>query len=214
MFLGAQTDVRPFYGAADVFALPTIYDPLPNAALEALACGLPVLTTTTCGAAELLTAAKRRWSKPATWRRSRPASIDLCARAPADARCGPRQRRPSRPRRWPRSWWRFTRGWSERRASATTGRRRSTKASKEKRARWPAASSGFGPRPALQQFVEQRAKSAPASSRGSRYRKPVKPLLTVSVKGGACTAITGVPQACASMMLRPSASFSGRPESR
>ncbi len=54
MFLGPQQDVRPFYGAADVFALPTIYDPLPNAVLEALACGLPVLTTTTCGAAELL----------------------------------------------------------------------------------------------------------------------------------------------------------------
>lgn len=57
MFLGAQTDVRPFYGAADVFALPTLYDPLPNAALEALACGLPLLTTTTCGAAELVTPA-------------------------------------------------------------------------------------------------------------------------------------------------------------
>jgi UDP-glucose:(heptosyl)LPS alpha-1,3-glucosyltransferase len=57
MFLGAQTDVRPFYGAADVFALPTLYDPFPNAALEALACGLPLVTTTTCGAAELVTAA-------------------------------------------------------------------------------------------------------------------------------------------------------------
>lgn len=54
MFLGGQTDVLPFYAAADVFALPTTYDPLPNAALEALACGLPVLTTPTCGAAELL----------------------------------------------------------------------------------------------------------------------------------------------------------------
>jgi UDP-glucose:(heptosyl)LPS alpha-1,3-glucosyltransferase len=49
--------VRPFYGAADVFALPTLYDPFPNAALEALACGLPLVTTTTCGAAELVTAA-------------------------------------------------------------------------------------------------------------------------------------------------------------
>ncbi len=57
MFLGAQTDVRPFYGAADVFALPTHYDPFPNAALEALACGLPLATTTTCGAAELVTEA-------------------------------------------------------------------------------------------------------------------------------------------------------------
>lgn len=57
LFLGAQTDVKPFYGAADVFALPTLYDPFPNAALEALACGLPLVTTATCGAAELLTPA-------------------------------------------------------------------------------------------------------------------------------------------------------------
>jgi UDP-glucose:(heptosyl)LPS alpha-1,3-glucosyltransferase len=56
-FFGAQKDVRPFYGAADLFALPTLYDPFPNAALEALACGLPVVTTTSCGAAELITAA-------------------------------------------------------------------------------------------------------------------------------------------------------------
>lgn len=54
LFLGAQADVKPFYAAADVFALPTQYDPFPNAALEALACGLPLLTTTTCGAAELV----------------------------------------------------------------------------------------------------------------------------------------------------------------
>ena len=56
LFLGAQTDVKPFYGAADVFVLPTLYDPFPNAALEALACGLPLVTTTTCGAAELVNA--------------------------------------------------------------------------------------------------------------------------------------------------------------
>lgn len=55
-FLGGQKDVRPFYGAADAFALPTLYDPFPNAALEALACGLPVLTSTSCGAAELIEA--------------------------------------------------------------------------------------------------------------------------------------------------------------
>jgi len=34
--------------------LPTLYDPFPNAALEALACGLPVITTSACGVAELL----------------------------------------------------------------------------------------------------------------------------------------------------------------
>jgi UDP-glucose:(heptosyl)LPS alpha-1,3-glucosyltransferase len=52
--LGAQDDVRPFYGAADVFVLPTLYDPCPNAALEAMACGLPVVTSTKSGAAELV----------------------------------------------------------------------------------------------------------------------------------------------------------------
>jgi UDP-glucose:(heptosyl)LPS alpha-1,3-glucosyltransferase len=53
-FFGPQPDVRPFYGAADLVALPTLYDPFPNAALEALACGLPLVTTTSCGAAELV----------------------------------------------------------------------------------------------------------------------------------------------------------------
>ncbi|OHC63173.1 MAG: glycosyl transferase family 1 [Rhodocyclales bacterium GWA2_65_20] len=53
-FLGGQQDVRPYYGAADMFCLPTLYDPMPNAALEAFACGLPVVTSTTCGAAELI----------------------------------------------------------------------------------------------------------------------------------------------------------------
>ena len=52
--LGVQDDPKPFYGAADVFVLPTLYDPCPHAALEAMACGLPVVTSTKCGAAELL----------------------------------------------------------------------------------------------------------------------------------------------------------------
>lgn len=54
-FLGGQQDVRRYYAAADLFCLPTLYDPMPNAALEALACGLAVVTTTSCGAAELVT---------------------------------------------------------------------------------------------------------------------------------------------------------------
>ncbi len=55
-FTGPLSDVRPWYGAADGFVLPTLYDPCPNAALEALACGLPMVTSTTCGA--------REWVKP------------------------------------------------------------------------------------------------------------------------------------------------------
>jgi UDP-glucose:(heptosyl)LPS alpha-1,3-glucosyltransferase len=53
-FLGAVNDVRPYYAAADGFVLPTIYDPCPNAILEALACGLPTVTTNYCGASEWL----------------------------------------------------------------------------------------------------------------------------------------------------------------
>jgi len=58
---GGQADVRPWYGAADVFALPTLYDPFPNAALEALASGLPVVTTRNCGAAELIEDGANGW---------------------------------------------------------------------------------------------------------------------------------------------------------
>ena len=53
-FLGPQQDVRPFYGAADTVVLPTLYDPFPNVALEAMACGLPLVTSTKSGAAELI----------------------------------------------------------------------------------------------------------------------------------------------------------------
>jgi UDP-glucose:(heptosyl)LPS alpha-1,3-glucosyltransferase len=53
-FVGAVSDVRPYYAAADAFLLATLYDPQPNAALEAMACALPVVTTPKCGAAELL----------------------------------------------------------------------------------------------------------------------------------------------------------------
>jgi len=55
VFSGPQAEVRPFYGAGDVFLLPTIYEPFANVCLEALACGLPVITSAMNGAAEILT---------------------------------------------------------------------------------------------------------------------------------------------------------------
>jgi UDP-glucose:(heptosyl)LPS alpha-1,3-glucosyltransferase len=53
-FLGARQDVASFYRAADVFVLPTVYDPFSNACLEAMACGLPVITTSANGASDLI----------------------------------------------------------------------------------------------------------------------------------------------------------------
>jgi len=53
-FAGGQADPKPYYGAADAFVLPTLYDPFPNTALEAFACGLPVVTSSKSGAAELV----------------------------------------------------------------------------------------------------------------------------------------------------------------
>lgn len=54
-FWGPQADLAPFYQAATVLALPTLYDPCSNVVLEALGCGAPVITTATNGAAEFLT---------------------------------------------------------------------------------------------------------------------------------------------------------------
>ncbi len=50
---GPQIDVKPYFAVADAFVLPTLYDPCPNAALEAMACGLPIVTSDKCGAAEI-----------------------------------------------------------------------------------------------------------------------------------------------------------------
>src|SRR5216117_1692956 len=53
-FLGEVAEVARLYAAADIFILPTIYDPFSNACLEALACGLPVITTRANGFSEII----------------------------------------------------------------------------------------------------------------------------------------------------------------
>ena len=55
-FLGVVQDMPALYGAADIFLLPTIYDPFSNACLEALAAGLPVVTTRANGFSEIMEA--------------------------------------------------------------------------------------------------------------------------------------------------------------
>lgn len=54
LFMGMQRQTLPFYQAADALLLPTLYDPFPNVIMEAMSCGLPVITSHTCGGAEFI----------------------------------------------------------------------------------------------------------------------------------------------------------------
>ena len=53
-FAGYCADMRNGYFAADFFVHPTFYDPCSLVVMEALACGLPVVTTRYNGAAEIM----------------------------------------------------------------------------------------------------------------------------------------------------------------
>ena len=53
-FVPATLEIQKFYGAADIFVFPTLYDPFANVHLEALASGLPVITTACAGGSEVI----------------------------------------------------------------------------------------------------------------------------------------------------------------
>lgn len=55
IFAGKGTDMKEFYQAGDVFAYPTLYDPFANVCLEAMACGLPVITSRVNGISDIIT---------------------------------------------------------------------------------------------------------------------------------------------------------------
>ncbi len=97
-FLGPVSEMRPFYAAADLFLLPTLYDPFSIACLEAMAQGLPVITTEQSGFSELIESGKEgevlrdpgdyraiteaieRWADPERRQRVRPRLIRLASR--------------------------------------------------------------------------------------------------------------------------------------
>jgi UDP-glucose:(heptosyl)LPS alpha-1,3-glucosyltransferase len=54
VFVGPAADVRRVYFAADFHVHPTFYDPCSGVVIEAMACGLPVITSRFNGAAELM----------------------------------------------------------------------------------------------------------------------------------------------------------------
>ncbi len=54
-FVGYQSDMRNGYFASDFFIHPTFYDPCSHVITEAMACGLPVITSKFNGASELMT---------------------------------------------------------------------------------------------------------------------------------------------------------------
>jgi UDP-glucose:(heptosyl)LPS alpha-1,3-glucosyltransferase len=62
---GFIPDIRACYWSSDFFVSPTYYDPCSLAVLEALACGLPAITTACNGAGELMTNGREGYVIPA-----------------------------------------------------------------------------------------------------------------------------------------------------
>lgn len=51
LITGPQDSIQKYLDASDIFCLPSLYDSFPNAALEALCCGLPIVLTKDVGLA-------------------------------------------------------------------------------------------------------------------------------------------------------------------
>ena len=54
IFVDYASETEKYYAASDIFALPTFFDPFANVTLEAMASGIPVITTRKNGASEII----------------------------------------------------------------------------------------------------------------------------------------------------------------
>jgi glycosyltransferase involved in cell wall biosynthesis len=63
-FLGFRNDVVRLMAAFDAFVLPSLYEGLPNAVLEAMACGKPVIATSVDGTPEAVVHGETGWLVP------------------------------------------------------------------------------------------------------------------------------------------------------
>ncbi len=59
VFAGAQPNAASLMHAADALALPSLFEPFGNVIVEAMASGLPVMSSVFCGASEVLPASMR-----------------------------------------------------------------------------------------------------------------------------------------------------------
>jgi UDP-glucose:(heptosyl)LPS alpha-1,3-glucosyltransferase len=61
IFVGSTDQPEKYYGAADLLVHPTFYDACSLTVLEALASGLPVITTSSNGASGLVSGGEDGW---------------------------------------------------------------------------------------------------------------------------------------------------------
>lgn len=70
-WIGPTSTPLQLFAAADLFIQPSMYDQMPNASLEAMACGLPVVVSQSSGTRDLVTEGVggfvRDWFAPADW---------------------------------------------------------------------------------------------------------------------------------------------------
>jgi glycosyltransferase involved in cell wall biosynthesis len=55
LFLEPSSDIMQFYSAADVYTGPSLHDSFALPPIEAMACGLPVITSVTNGGSQIIT---------------------------------------------------------------------------------------------------------------------------------------------------------------